>query len=102
MARTNPDAPPCIYNFNCSQQAFVVGQGFAHPHEHNIVNFLTTQILHAKDLLDDLPHFEVSCPSFQSTCTKLAAESAANLRRDANRLAIGSRSIERRARWNQH
>src|ERR1700724_2466434 len=102
MTRTNPNAPRRINNFDRLQQLLVIRQWFPHSHKDDIIDLLAAQTLDSKNLFNDLAHLEVSCPSFQSACTKFATKRAANLRRNANSLAVGGCSIERRTCRNQH
>ena len=116
---TDPSAPRGVQRTEGRHQRVVIGHGFPHAHDHQIVHqpiggarvarvsggrgcLLGVPAFHPEDLTDDLPWGEVAFPPVQPAGAEAAAVGAAHLGGDAQRVAIGRLAVEGRVGRNQH
>ena len=92
------ETPGGVDDAQGGEQVVVVGQGFAHAHDHDVIEGgqpfggagrvgLVFDPADLDELGDDLPDRKVALPSVQPRSAELAAVGAAHLGRDADRPA---------------
>ena len=67
-----------------------------------LLMFSPAQFLDAQNLIDDLGRSEIATPAVETARAEFATVGAADLRRDAERPAIGSFAIQRGRRRDEH
>ena len=96
LASSKADAPRGIQDFDSLHEVPVVGHRLAHPHEDEVVDPLTGDLLGKEDLGDDLIGTQVALPSVKTTRAELAPVGTADLRGDTEGTSVGLLSVESR------
>src|ERR1700682_5989875 len=102
MSRTDTESPSCIDNANGAHQAIEIGEGFAHPHENDVVDLFAALPFDGDDLIDNFIRTQVSRKAVETARAKLAAVRATDLRRDANWQPVRSAPVKRGRGRNQN
>ena len=95
LASSKADTPRGIQDFDSLHEVPVVGHWLAHPHEDEVIDPLTGDLLGEEDLADDLIGSQVALPSVKTTRAELAPVGTADLGGDTKGATVGFLSVER-------
>ena len=84
VTRPQTHAPRRIEDRDGADEIVVIGHGFSHAHEDDVVDFLARQGLDLEELIDDFSCMEVALPTIQPAGAKFASIGASDLTGHAN------------------
>ena len=94
MARADVESPWGVDDFDGGHEVFVIGKGFAHAHENEVVDFFAAVAFGFDNLGDYFRGGEVAAKALESARAKFASVGAAKLGGNAECVSIGFFSVE--------